>query len=49
MIRIARGVETSKYCRKSVAHIQTKTKPGNEITSFPEEHTAVLDRIIDVR
>ena len=49
LIRIAREVETTEYCRKSAARIQTKTKPGNEITSFCEEHTALLDRIMDVR
>lgn len=43
-----KGVETSEYCRKSGAHIQPKTKAGNEITSFPQENTAAPDRIIAV-
>lgn len=41
-----RVVETNDYCPKSVAHIQPRTKAGNEITSFPRENTAALDRII---
>lgn len=46
LARIDRVVETNDYCPKSVARIQPQTKAGNEITSFPRENTAALDRII---
>lgn len=46
LVRMESGVESSEYCWKSVAHIQIKTKGGNEITSFAWENTAALDRII---
>lgn len=46
LVRVERVVETSEYCWKSAAHIQTQTKDGNEITSFSQENTAALDRII---
>lgn len=46
LVRMESGVETGDYCWKSDARIQIETKGGNEITSFRQEKTEALDRII---